>query len=315
MRAWGFRSEHAEANTLDNTQASKQASPWSASSAKDHDHSVIWGMDKLRLDATSESVTFTRPGLSLDMGAIGKGHALDLAIAALESAGITNAIIHAGTSSIRTIGHDFEFSPHPQHPHWLIGNSARSKPWRLGVQGATDDSNANHTIIIDPLEACGDTIQDQKQVSGAAIGVSAQRGRTLTLHQSGANPSAIGHIMDPRTGHPAASQVLTAAVMIPAQISNSTKTQSFWQTHPGAIADALSTAALVLGFAPCRPASSLGANQISGQIPSRPYVATLPSSDSGKIDLNPTYPCWRVYLQCFDDGIATWNTSQQPFPT
>lgn len=304
MRAWGFRSEGAQGS----------AEGRQGHATMDLEKNFVVGMGKLFLDTASESVSFTRPGVSLDMGAIGKGHALDLAVAVLESAGITNAIIHAGTSSIRTIGNDFEFSSHPQNPQWLLGNPARPRPWRIAIQGELDDSKTNHACVIDPLEVCNDSTQESKQVLGAAIGVSAQRGRTLKPHQSEAKPASIGHIMDPRTGLPAESRVLTAAVTIPTQKFDSTKTASPSQIHPGAIADALSTAALVLGFAPCIPATSLGSTPFSGKTPTRHGAAALSSSDSGKIDLSPTYPHWRVYLQCLDDGIASWHTTQAVIP-
>jgi thiamine biosynthesis lipoprotein len=56
------------------------------------------------LDATSSSVRFTRPGTALDLGAIGKGHALDLAAALLAELGVECALLHGGTSSVIALG-------------------------------------------------------------------------------------------------------------------------------------------------------------------------------------------------------------------
>lgn len=58
----------------------------------------------LRLDARAGTVWFTQPGISLDLGAIAKGHALDRAAALLRASGIESALLHGGTSSVVAIG-------------------------------------------------------------------------------------------------------------------------------------------------------------------------------------------------------------------
>lgn len=50
-------------------------------------------------------IAFSTPGTALDLGAIAKGHALDLAIEVLRDAGITRALMHGGTSTVAAIGH------------------------------------------------------------------------------------------------------------------------------------------------------------------------------------------------------------------
>jgi len=55
-------------------------------------------------DATRRTVHFTGPGPSLDLGGVAKGHALDLAALELEDLGVTSALLHGGTSSVRTLG-------------------------------------------------------------------------------------------------------------------------------------------------------------------------------------------------------------------
>lgn len=67
------------------------------------------GSDELRagafeLDAATSSVRFTRPDTALDLGAVGKGHALDLAGECLRGAGIACALLHGGTSSVLALG-------------------------------------------------------------------------------------------------------------------------------------------------------------------------------------------------------------------
>lgn len=316
MRAWGFRGEQPEANVVANVNMSSTLIPHRIEVAHDPLRDAMWGMDKLVLDDANETIAFASQGLSLDVGAIGKGHAIDLAIAVFEAAGITNAIIHAGTSSIRTIGHDFEFTPQPEDPKCLVGNGAKPKPWRIAIQGSTESDKGSQAIIIEPLQAWDSGVPGQLDLSGAAIGVSAQRGKTRRLHPPEGpqvHAAIIGHIMDPRTGKPADSPVLTAAVAIPTFKAKAERSSSAWHTHPGAIADALSTAALVLGvapgigFAPGVPATSPGAFPLSGQRPVSPQEEAISFPDRGKIAQLPTYPRWRVYLQCPDHEKSTWK--------
>jgi FAD:protein FMN transferase len=58
----------------------------------------------LLLDPDAWTIEFTAPHISIDLGGIGKGHALDCAARALRHAGVTSALLHAGTSSIVAIG-------------------------------------------------------------------------------------------------------------------------------------------------------------------------------------------------------------------
>jgi FAD:protein FMN transferase len=66
------------------------------------------GMDRLVLDRSSFSVgvavTGCESGLEVDLGAIGKGYALDCAARLLEDWGIESALIHGGTSTVLAIG-------------------------------------------------------------------------------------------------------------------------------------------------------------------------------------------------------------------
>jgi thiamine biosynthesis lipoprotein len=62
------------------------------------------GASALQLDPDDWTIAFTRPQVSIDLGGIGKGHALDCAARALRAAGVTSALLHAGTSSIVAIG-------------------------------------------------------------------------------------------------------------------------------------------------------------------------------------------------------------------
>ena len=62
-------------------------------------------MHLVHLDREQFTVRFEREGVMLDLGAIGKGYAIDRAIEILREAGISNALVHGGTSTIYGLGH------------------------------------------------------------------------------------------------------------------------------------------------------------------------------------------------------------------
>jgi thiamine biosynthesis lipoprotein len=151
----------------------------------------------LELDAASRQVRLTRPGVELNPGAIGKGWALDRAVERLTAHGITSCLLHGGSSSVRAIGRQGPRPPDDQRG-WAVGVR---HPLRPGVRLAT---------VALSNRALG--------TSGSGTQFFIDRGRKL------------GHILDPRTGRPAAG-VLSATVLAPT----------------AAEADALATAAYVLG--------------------------------------------------------------------
>ena len=65
------------------------------------------GMDAIVLDAEACTVRLLRE-VSLDLGAIAKGHGIDLAARVLREHGIDRAFLHGGTSSAMAIGAPFE---------------------------------------------------------------------------------------------------------------------------------------------------------------------------------------------------------------
>jgi thiamine biosynthesis lipoprotein len=56
------------------------------------------------LDETAFTVRFTRPGVMLDLGSLGKGFALERAAELLREAGVTSALLHGGTSTVVALG-------------------------------------------------------------------------------------------------------------------------------------------------------------------------------------------------------------------
>jgi len=66
------------------------------------------GYQHLELDARTSTVRFARPGMGLDLGAVGKGYAIDEAIAILRAHGVSRALLHGGTSSVHALGRPFD---------------------------------------------------------------------------------------------------------------------------------------------------------------------------------------------------------------
>jgi thiamine biosynthesis lipoprotein len=56
------------------------------------------------LDPEACAIRLLRCGITLDLGAIAKGHALELAARSLREAGVSCALLHGGTSSVIAIG-------------------------------------------------------------------------------------------------------------------------------------------------------------------------------------------------------------------
>lgn len=82
----------------------------------------------LAVDAATRTIRLA-PGVSIDLGGIAKGHALDLAERGLRANGVTRALLHGGTSSIAAIG----------APHGAEG-------WRIAIG---DGENSPIVVLAD----------------------------------------------------------------------------------------------------------------------------------------------------------------------
>src|SRR5581483_1018628 len=63
------------------------------------------GAQHLLLDEANCTARFDSEGAMVDLGAIGKGYAIDCAAEILREAGVTSALLHGGTSSVYGLGH------------------------------------------------------------------------------------------------------------------------------------------------------------------------------------------------------------------
>ena len=136
-------------------------------------------------------VRFAQRGLEINLGAIGKGWAVDQAVAVLKRRGVRHAFVSAGTSTV-----------------FALGDDGSGDGWEVSVR---------NPIEGDPLATF--RIRDQ------AVSTSAAYERFWEIAGN-----RFGHILDPRSGQPAAG-MLSATVVAPTATA----------------ADALSTAAYVMG--------------------------------------------------------------------
>jgi thiamine biosynthesis lipoprotein len=148
------------------------------------------GMEGVELDEGRRTVRFRRPGLELNLGSVGKGYALRRGGDLLRERGVSHALLSAGGSSVLAIG--------GRRGGWVVDLRSRQvQRDRLARLRLRDAALATSGAGEQFIEVAG---------------------------------TRYGHVLDPRTGSPAAG-VLSASVV----------------TADAAVADALSTAFLVGG--------------------------------------------------------------------
>jgi FAD:protein FMN transferase len=132
------------------------------------------GWQHVRLDSRGSTIRFGRSGMQLDLGAVGKGYAVDAAVEILRGHGVTSALLHGGTSSVHAIGVP------PGESAWRIAWSApngRSRTFELrdaalavsAVHGRTfsiDGHTCGH--VIDPRNGRPTSITQSAVVTGLA---------------------------------------------------------------------------------------------------------------------------------------------------
>ncbi len=166
----------------------------------------VVGMKHLIFDPEWNSIQFDREGIELNLGAIGKGYAVQRAADLLRERGVENALIHGGSSTICALG-----AP-PGEEHWLVGLRHPERPSeRLGTIRLRDEALST---------------------SGGYEQFFVANGRTYS------------HLLDPRTGYPAEG-LLSASVITPGGTESDALSTAFFimgiegateycQTHPEA---------------------------------------------------------------------------------
>lgn len=150
------------------------------------------GSEYLSVDAEAGTAGFSRPGVQVNPGGIGKGYALDRAAGRLSAGGVDDFMLHGGLSSVVARGDR-------QHPQtgggWLV---SLKHPWR----------HEEHM----------GTIRLQNQ----ALGTSGS-GKQF-FHIGGQRYS---HIIDPRSGQPAQGMMSATVVCASGAVSDALATALF----------------------------------------------------------------------------------------
>lgn len=134
------------------------------------------GSQHLQLDAARSTIAFDRPGVGLDLGAIGKGYAVDRAAAVLTESGMTDFVLHGGFSGVLARG------DHGGQGGWPIG---------LKNPLFTEERYATLLLRNQALATSGSNIQYFRY-----------QGRRY------------GHLLDPQSGWPAEA-LLSVSVIAP----------------------------------------------------------------------------------------------------
>lgn len=158
LRAWGFSGGSGHPARPEELQAARACT----------------GRGMVLLDARDRTVRFAREGVRIDLGAIGKGYALDRAAAILSEAEPGGALLHGGTSSVVA-----------------VGAGPDGAPWRVAV---ADPRAASDRVAVVELH-------------DEALSVSAVRGKAFE-HEG----MVFGHVLDPRSGEPVRGAELAAVV-------------------------------------------------------------------------------------------------------
>jgi thiamine biosynthesis lipoprotein len=130
------------------------------------------GLDGVHVERDDGSVSFGRAGIQLNLGAIGKGYALDRAAIGLQRSGVAHALLSAGRSSLLALG-------------------GRGDGWRVDLVSP----------LVPGRAIAGLRLRD------AAVGTSGA-GEQFVI----ADGHRYGHVIDPRTGWPAGGVISVTVV-------------------------------------------------------------------------------------------------------
>jgi thiamine biosynthesis lipoprotein len=147
------------------------------------------GWTNVDLSGTTRSVRFVTPGLELDLGAIGKGWALDCAAETLRRHGVSAALLGAGQST-----------------YYAIGAPPEDDGWPIRVTDPHDTARTLSTVLL----------RDQ------ALSTSGTSEKSFELGER-----RYSHIIDPRTGHPVAGMAQVTVTAPTATDSDALSTAMF----------------------------------------------------------------------------------------
>ena len=147
------------------------------------------GLRHVRIDDANRTVHFDQCGVEFNLGAIGKGHAVDRAGELLLERGVSNWLVHGGRSSVRAQG------THAGHDGWPVGLRNPLLP---------DQPFA--TLLLKDAAL---------STSGTAVQWFRHEGKRY------------GHILDPRTGWPVETMLSVSVIAPDAALADALSTAFF----------------------------------------------------------------------------------------
>ncbi len=158
MRAWGFFRGQGRYPTSEELRDSRENVGW----------------EKVHLDPATRTVYFAAPGLELDLGAVGKGYAVDRVVKVLREAGLESALIDAGSSTLHAM------SAPPGKNGWTV---------RVPMPGERSQTVSSVSLRNESLSTSGN-YEKFFQLEGRKY----------------------CHVMDPRTGEPVQGVMQTTLI-------------------------------------------------------------------------------------------------------
>jgi thiamine biosynthesis lipoprotein len=149
----------------------------------------------VQLDRERRTIRFRRSGVRINLGSIGKGHALDVCSRRLLELGIADFLFHGGQSSVLARG-----VPAPDVPG---ENPSPSRHWEIGIR---DPRRPGHRLGIVRLD-------------DRSLGTSS--GQFQSFRHQGRR---YGHILDPRSGWPAEGMLAVTVVAPTAALADALST-------------------------------------------------------------------------------------------
>jgi thiamine biosynthesis lipoprotein len=132
------------------------------------------GYENIKLDREKSTVSLARPEMSLDLGAIGKGYAVDSAVAVLRQEGIKSALINAGGDI------------------YCLGRRNKNKKWEIAIRHPRKQEGV---LALLKLE-------------NQAVATSGDYERYFMIEGE-----RYSHVIDPRTGQPCAAAPASVTVL------------------------------------------------------------------------------------------------------
>ncbi len=143
------------------------------------------GWDAVELDDLKLRIRLKKPGMSIDLGAVAKGYAVDEAVVAMKKAGATAGLVEAG-------GDLFAFGLKPGGKKWTAGiRNPRAADGRRG--------RATEPAMLTVL-----------RISNMAVVTSGHYERFSTIEGK-----RYSHIIDPRTGRPVDQRLASVTIVAP----------------------------------------------------------------------------------------------------